>query len=169
MADIIISRMLDTNGNGTGTKSALGNYTSAAEEFYIQPPEGEQYRLTRMIVSVADTPAMQAEEYGNLGAALTNGITVSVHNSQGLLYDLTDPAFPVKTNAGWAYMCYDAQMLTWGAGDELLVARFTFLKSGAPVVLRSWEGEKLVVTLNDNFTGLIAHSFLVQGTGSVEI
>jgi hypothetical protein len=169
MARKIISRLLDTVGDGSGTKMAVGNYLATAEEFLLTPAEGEQALINRMIVSVADTVGMQAEEYGNLGAALTNGIKVEVHNSGGLLYSLTDPDYPVKSNAGWGYTCYDAQLLSWGAGDELLVVRWTFGHTGTPVLLRSWKGEKLVVTLNDNFTGLLYHGFNAQGTSSTQI
>lgn len=159
----IISRFLDTDGDGTGTKNANGNYSGAAEEFFIAPDEGEDWTITRMLVNIADEAVMQAEEYGNLGAALTNGVKVEVHNDSGLVYSLTDPNYPVKTNAGWAAYMFDVHLLTWGSGDELLNGRWTFAKSGVPVRLRSRFGEKLVVTVNDNLTGLLNHQFLVQG------
>jgi hypothetical protein len=161
----LISRALDTVGNGTGTKNANGNYSGAAEEFLIAPDSGEDWVITRMVVSIEDTAGIQADEYGNLGAALTNGIKVEVHNSSGLLYSLTDPSLPVKTNAQWGVYCFDVDMKSWGTAptDDLLLVRWTFAKSGQPIKLRSREGEKLVVTLNDNLTGLIAHYFVVQG------
>lgn len=155
---MIFSRYLDTNGDGTGTKNANGNYSSAAETFYIDGP----LTITRMIVSVEDTGGMQAEEYGNLGTALTNGITIDI-DSGGLdneLVDLTDGE-PIKTNAGWGQLCYDVDLKSWGAGDDLLVVRWTFDKSGAPIKLG--DDDRLEITLNDDFSGLIGHYFLVQG------
>ena len=40
-----IYQLLSTNGDGTGTVSAKGNYASAAEEFYIEAPAGVTYDL----------------------------------------------------------------------------------------------------------------------------
>jgi hypothetical protein len=169
MADKIISRFADTTGDGSGNKQATGNYSSAPETFLIKPSGKTIYTLHRMIINVADTVGMQAEEYGNLGAALTNGISVAVYNSSGLLYNLTDPDYPVKSNAGWSYMCYDAHLLTWGSGDEMLNVRWTFSRTGVPVVLRAWEGEYLEIKVNDNLTGLLYHAFLIQGYESTQV
>jgi hypothetical protein len=171
MANKIISRFLDTAGDGSGTKNANGNYASAAEEFLITPDSGEQWWITRMIVSITDTAGMLQNEYGNLGAALTNGIAVDVQDDSGVLYSLTDEDVPVKTNAQWGAYCFDVALFSWGTSptNEELVVRWTFAKSGKPVQLRSWQGEKLVVTLNDDLTGLLTHRFLVQGYESENI
>jgi hypothetical protein len=158
----IVSRFLDTVGDGSGLYQATGNYLSAAEDFKIVPASNEVITLERMIVSVSDTVGMDADFYGN-NLTLVNGIKVEVRDGSGLIFSLTDPQHPVFTNAGWAHYCYDASMLTWGTGNENLVVRWTFSKSGAPVVLRGIRGEYLTVTVNDNLTGLDEHQFLVQG------
>lgn len=155
-----IYRFLDTNGNGTGTKVANGNYSGAVEQFYF---ESDGYcQLHRMIVHLEDTTGFQAEEYGNLGSVLTNGISIKVIDSDGVtvLKDLTD-GLPIKSNAQWARVCYDVQLYDWGAGNQALGVRWTFEKSGSPISLS--EGERLVVELNDDLTGLLDHTFMVQG------
>jgi len=161
----LISRALDTVGDGSGTKNAIGNYSSAAEEFLMSPDAGEQWTISRLIVSVEDSAGALADEYGNLGNALSNGIKVEVHDGSGLLYSLTDPDIPIKTNAQWGIMCYDVNMASWGVSpsNDLLLVRWTFTRFGKPIVLRSWNSEKLVVTLNDNLVGLISHYFVAQG------
>lgn len=158
----IFSRYLDTNGIGTGTKNANGDYSTVSDIFYIQPPAGTQYEINRMIVEIEDTAGFQAEEYGNLGAALTNGITVREQNGDGTVIDLTD-GIPIKTNAGWGALCYDVDLKTWGAGDEVLLVRWTFATAGNPLFLNGDSLDRLEVILNDNFTGLVEHYFLVQG------
>lgn len=155
-------RHLDTNGDGTGTIVANGNYSGAAEIFYIQPGAGEIYRLQRMIVSLEDTNGFSAQEYGNLGSALTNGITVRVQNDSGTVYELTD-GDPVKTNAKWGAFCYDVDLKTWGAGDEFLLVRWTFSRTGQPMRLVGDNNERLEVVLNDDFSGLVDQTFIVQG------
>lgn len=155
-----IFRFLDTNGDGSGTTNAIGDYSLGVEEFYIQPPAPDAYMISRMIVCIEDTASMRAERYGNLAAALTNGIQVFVDDGTTEILDLVDND-PVKTNAGWGRHCYDADVKSWGAGDELLLVRWTFEKSGHPILLES--AHRLVVSCNDDLTGLVAHNFQVQG------
>ena len=80
MADLF-SRYLDTNGDGTGTKNANGDYSSAEGIFYLAPGENEVFALSRMLISAYDTNGMQTQEYGNTAAALTNGIAIRISDN----------------------------------------------------------------------------------------
>ena len=158
----IFSRYLDTAGDGSGTKNANGDYSSAEEIFYIAPESGETFEVARMIVSVYDTSVMQTQEYGNLAAALGNGVTVRLSNADGVVADLTD-GIPITTNAEWGALCYDVSLKSWGSGNELLVVRWTFEKAGKPIRLDGNLGEKFEIVLNDDLRGLLSHYFIVQG------
>ena len=162
MADTVsLYRFLDTNGDGTGTKNANGDYSSAAEDFYIQPGQYDKYEIARIIVEVEDTGGMRAERYGTLAAALTNGIKV-IHEVSGVEHELTD-GIPITTNSAWSRLCYDVDVKGWGAGNDLLTVRWTFEKAGQKLVLRGPDSNKLIVRCNDDMTGLDTHSFMVQG------
>lgn len=154
-------RFLDTNGDGTGTKSANGNYAGAAEEFYIQPPSDEIYIINRMIIHIRDTTVPDAATYGN-GITLTNGITVKVKSGTTDILDITD-GIPIKSNAEWGTRGYDVDLKNWGTGDEFIQARWSFFKAGHPIILNGLHGHKLVVTVNDDLSGLNEHLFNVQG------
>jgi hypothetical protein len=156
-----IFQHLDTVGDGSGSYEVTGNYASAAEEFFIAPPANKVYTIERMLVFVQDTGAFDAGDYGN-GLALTNGLLLTVERDGVELLDLLGNE-PIHNNAEWAAMCYDAQVLTWGTGDEMLVARWTFSKSGKPLTLHGKSSDRLVLTANDDMTGLNAHRFKVQG------
>ena len=159
----VFSRFLDTNGDGTGTINAIGNYSSSATDFYIKS-DGKRYNISRMIVTAEDANGMTASEYGNLGSALTNGIRVLLLDVDGNVSEDLAP-IPVKTNAQWAMYCYDANVLGWGNGDDLLAVRWTFVKAGEPLEIGPGVGEKsFVVRLNDDFSGLVSHRFLIEGT-----
>ena len=155
-----IYRYLDTNFDGTGTKNAIGNYSGAVEAFGITPPSGEVYKITRMIVSVRDGNGFSAADYGNITNGLTNGISVYQVKGSLILNDLTD-GVPIQTNAGWGTVCYDVDVKTWGVGEESLLVRWTFAKSGRPLTLGF--GESLEVRLNDDLSDLSSHTFMVQG------
>ena len=156
----VLYRYLDVNGNGTGSIEATGDYSSAATDFYIQPPANTTYFINRMLVAVRDTGAFDAADYAN-GVALTNGISVSVTDSSDTeIVDLTDGQ-PIKTNAGWGALCYDVDVKTWGTGDEVLLVRWTFAAAGFAIQLNN--RYKFKVVCNDNMTGLNSHTFHVQG------
>ena len=159
----IIAQYLDTNGDGTGAKNAIGNYSDATgsgvENFFY---ESKGYcHIHRMIVAIEDNTNMWASRYGG-GPTLTNGILVKVIDADGLteIKDLTN-FVPIKTNARWGALCYDVDLKTWGTGNELLLARWSFDRAGSPIRLEP--GMSLRVILNDDFSILNDHRFMVQG------
>ncbi|MEW8418209.1 MAG: hypothetical protein AB2669_21375 [Candidatus Thiodiazotropha endolucinida] len=101
-----IYQYLDTNGDGTGTTNAIANYTGGTE-FLIAPGAAYTYGLYRMLVTIKDASGGSADEYGNLGSALTTGIKLAViDSSDNELLDLT-AGIPIKTNSEWGSCCYD--------------------------------------------------------------
>lgn len=158
----IFNRYLDTNGNGTGTDSAIGDYSSVEGIFYVQPSLNQVLTLHRLIVCIQDGQGFRAERYVSLGAALSNGVALRVSNDKGIVTDVTN-GNPIVNNAGWGGLCYDVDLKTWGAGDEILLARYSFDKAGTQIALDGDNGDKFEVLLNDNFTGVVTHRFMVQG------
>jgi len=155
-------RYLDTNGDGTGTKQAIGDYSVTPTDFYIQPASGEIYIIHRLIAIIRDTSGAAARDYGNITDGLTNGILVRTYRDGVMENDLTDN-LPIRSNGEWARVCFDVELKTWSTGDEILTVRWTFNNSGNPITLNGGKKEKLVLTLNDDLTGLIQHTFQIQG------
>ena len=155
-------RYLDTDGDGGGTKNAVGDYSSAAEEFKIVPPAQTRIEVARMIISIVDAGAPDSGSYGN-NITLTNGITVAVRDAGGVIEDITD-GVPVMKNSDWGRLAgIDVAPMDWGSGDGQVIVRFTFEKSGVPLVLDGDEGHYLAVNLNDDFSGLVEHYFMIHG------
>jgi hypothetical protein len=145
--------------DGTNNPNANGDYSTTAGEFVIEVPAGEtKLNLSRVIVYIEDSGTFKAETYGAL-AALTNGVSLVIEKN-GVETDLTDST-PIKTNAQWGRLCYDVDVKTWGNGNSATVVRWTFSKSGVDLSLQM--GDRVIVRLNDNLTGLIDHTFLFQG------
>lgn len=163
-----LSRFLDTNGNGTGTKNAVGNYVDGALEiFYIQPPASTVYKITRLLVNVEDTKGMTGEEYADLGSALTVGVVIRVQGDSGTIVNLTDD-LPVKANNQWSRFAYDVVVSNLsssglGSANDFVLSRWSFFKSNTVIRLDGDQNERLEVVLNDNLTGIVSHYFLVQG------
>ncbi|MDJ0766984.1 MAG: hypothetical protein QNJ97_28680 [Myxococcota bacterium] len=157
--DILRPYLLSANGDGTGTTNWNGDYSASQGRAYYAPGAGEIRLAHRLIVAVEDAGGMQAQEYGNLGGALTNGVAVNIR-SQGTITNLTPNL--ITTNSFWGAYCYDADVKSWGAGNDLLVVRWTFTKDGCPIYLDGDQGDYVEALFNDNLSGLLGHYFLLK-------
>jgi len=132
---------------------------------YIWKPTvaGSVAEITRLIGYIEDNANFSAETYG-AAAALTNGLTLGVYNSDGTMkYQLTDSHLPVKKNAQWGAYCFDIAYEAFGAGNNMLTWRWTFAKSGKPVYLSQSRGDYIGLTVADTLSTLVDHLMLVQG------
>ena len=157
----LLNRFASTNGLPTGTKSAIGDYSDTGmgqTDFYIEALSGEKLAVARVIIHVVDSGSFDSGSYGN-AITLTNGIKF-IYRRNGVEFDVSD-GFPIKTNVDWGRFCYDVSVSTYGQGNEALNARWTFSKYGNPLVLDS--GDSLILRLNDDFSGLVEHTFLFEG------
>ena len=163
-----IYRYLDTVGDGSGTKNAIGDYSASEEIFFIQPPASQVFRIVRMIVLIGGKASqVKTDHYGSL-AALSTGVVVRTNGDGGVL-DLTD-GIPVKTNSAWGGLCYDSEIYSSTSNtDTYNRVRWTFERAGYPVRLDGSFNQRLEVVLNDDFTAgasadaLTSHYFMVQG------
>jgi len=153
---------LDDAGDGTGNIQVTGDYSVTPAQFYCQPPANEIIIVHRVIVMIEDTSGFAARDYGNIADGLTNGIELKTYRDSVEINDLTGGA-PIQTNGEWARVCYDVDLKTWGPGNEILVVRWSFDKSGIPVTLVGAKNESISIDVNDDMTGLIEHTFMVQG------
>lgn len=160
----MLVKILDTVGDGTGAKNAIGDYSLTPTKFLIKPAPGEVFTIARMLGHVEDSGTFDSGSYGN-GIVLTNGITVS-YKCGVREVDLMD-GMSVITNADWAGVCYDVNISSFGLGNEYLNFRWTFEKTGTWIELNGDYGDELCVNLNDNFTALVGQYFTVQGYSNV--
>ena len=159
---MIASRFADTNGDGSGTKNAVGNYSGAPQKFCIAPEAGEIFKVERIIPFLKDSGSLDSDYYGN-GIILTNGIQIKVVRFAGqpqetVLADITD-GVPVKSNSDWKRLCFDQNISEYGTGNETAVWRYTFSKDAPAIVLDGDNKEEIQVILNDDFSGLVEHYF----------
>lgn len=153
---------LSSNGDGSGGYKAISNYGGvAARVFYLQPPDHLNFNVERMIIHVEDGGNFNANNYGGAASPLTNGIVVRKRDQSNNVWDLTTD--PVQQNADWSQYCYDLNYITFGNGNNFVQVRWTFAKAGVPLVLDGGKGERLEVVCQDDMSGLVDHTFQVQG------
>jgi len=154
----MLYRILDTNGDGTGTKNAVGDY-GTPEDFYIEAPAGYTYFLNRLLVHIGDASTLNGDEYGNK-TALSIGATLKVLDGATEVLDILD-GLTIQKNADWGRVAYDVHIFDEGTGDNYVMARLTFGAAGSPLKLDP--GQRLCVRLSDDMTGIDEQYFKVQG------
>lgn len=154
-------RYLDTVGDGSGTK--IFNSTAVSTVAFCAPGAGEVFRVERLLVHIADAQGAPLE-YGALGT-LSEGIELKVFRDGVEIVDLT-AGIPIVSNSGWARVCHDVLSNDWGtpAEDISISARWTFGKAGQPLRLEGDKSDTFELHMNDDFTGLIDHTFMIQGS-----
>lgn len=160
---IPLFRFLDTNGDGTGTKNVIGDYDATPTTFFITPPVGGTYHLHRMIIQLEDNAVVwNAEHYGGAQTALVNGFYLEVSSSvPSRDIDLMDGGV-INANGDYGRYCYDVNLTDFGIGNYFFDIRWSFDKSGAPLVLKGGQ-DTLKIDFTDDFTSLVSHTFVVQG------
>lgn len=138
------SGFLDSVGDGTGSIDMNVDGSTETKEFMVTAPDGYAYILHRLIWYMADTGSFDSGGFGN-GSALTNGIDFILRD--GVDVTLTKN-LNIKKNSHIAAYSYDMTRHNWGSGDEFLVARFTFDRDGASLLLNP--GDSFVSEIKDD-------------------
>lgn len=147
-----IWRVLDTSGDGTGTTNATGNYTTTTA-FYIQPPAASTYVLDQLIVSVEDSAVITYNSYGAT-TVITGVVIQRVGSSETITLTNT---VPITANQGWRRYCEVDQTNAGGTHQLQAICDLRGMR------LNGDQSEQLKVLLNDDYSGLDAHYFAVQG------
>lgn len=159
MNRFMLNRPLDTVGNGTGISNANGNYSTIPQSFKLIAPVDENYTISNILIHIAGTGAFAYTGYGSIMAGLTKGWTIKIFKD-GVLRDLFNGQI-IKSNQDLQLI---SNMVTkpafTGMGDCITVT-LSFNQYGMPFYINN--PEYIEVLLNDNFTGLTEHKFLVQG------
>lgn len=127
--------------------------------FRYKCPVGFRAFLYRTIIQIQDA-GMTHITYGGL-AALTNGVSVCILDSSDVsIADLMGDE-TIKDNATWRSLCYDADIVTKGALDNLTI-RWTFSKdTGGAIMIEP--NQSFAIVVRDDLTGLTLHHALVRG------
>ena len=157
-----IYQPLSANGDGTGTISQNVNGSVTPVEFSIDAESGKTFVLTRLNVLAIDGNFNSATGYGAL-SALTNGIKIHVEDSEGtILKDFTQYT-TIKRSYDWSLLSGVDNTFIGGAGADPLLIRWTFSRGYDNIYLNGDRGEKFVVTISDNLTGLDDQICFIQG------
>lgn len=138
--------------------------SASGDLYYAGPAEGKYWHIERMLVYIEDGTAPKINEYGG-ATALTNGHKLNVLRggaSGAVITDLLG-GITIKSNGDWGSLCYDLSLSNPGSGNGVVLVRWTFGKSGSPLVLSGAREDKLVLQTQDALNALVDHRFMIQG------
>lgn len=155
----IIHQFLDVNGDETGATNFNGNYSVTPITAFIQPPAGEVYVITHLLIAVTDN-LVDVDGYGNIGP-LSNGYDIQVVSSADDVIVNLNGALKINSHLDLSTRYYHTRYISTGTGSNSMVHNINFEEDGQPVILKNQQ--KLRIVLNDDFTGLVDHSFYANG------
>lgn len=154
---------LDTNGDGTGTTNAIGDYSVTPAVFYFQPGAGETVEAAKLMMHVADKGAFEFDGYGSLAAGVvTNGVEITFYRLGQLALKLTNGE-PIIANHAYSHLNTDYILSTYTSNYQASTVSFDAASFNGPLVMHGDLQDQLRVELNDNFTGLDSHQFILYG------
>lgn len=154
----MVYQLVSSDGKGTGTTALNQN---AAASYTVKPDDDQVFLLRRMNVWQVDANFNAATGYG-AGNALTNGITITVENADGVIINFTPE--PIKTSFEWSLLAGVDIPVIGGAGADALPVRWTFNKGGGNITLDGSKGEFLKVAFGDAMDFMDYFKIMVQGT-----
>ena len=149
--------------NAAGSRDMNVDGSSTPVPFYYEVPAGRNAEVSRVNFTVVDG-AMGYGEFGGLGAALTNGLKVEIHNSSGVtLFDFLD-GFTVKVNEDFDGLAGIDTVIHPVAGDDSMPVRWTISRAiprAHGLVLDA--GQRIAITVQDDLSNLTKFRAMIQG------
>jgi hypothetical protein len=167
-AALAVLQNFETSGiplRATAAPSPVARFClNAGTEFVFDPATispAAKFKLTSICAFLIDAGSLDMSSYGN-GITLINGVKIYVRKD-GVELDLM-AGKPVFFNQQWAKHGWQTALANYGTGNESLQAIVHFETIfGAGMELSAAAGDRVIVRLQDNFTGLVEHSFKIAG------
>jgi hypothetical protein len=117
--------------------------------------------VEQIIFTVVDGAIQTGDAYGGLGAALTNGILITVEDASGTLGTICEA---ITTNARLAELAGEGFAIFDLSGNDILVAAVSMRNLyGAPLRINKQQNQFLRIRFRDDFTNLTSQSVRVVG------
>ncbi len=157
-----LSQYLTIDGTGSTASNVTGNYTGSATDFTYIPDSADRVHINRIAVRVGDSGGFVPQGFAAL-AALTNGIDIGVTNDSDFVFKVNSNQ-PIKRNLDWntiGEVSVTPYSETTYSGYTVSIDLSQKYPGG--LRLNGAIGDALTVRVNDTFTGLIEHRYLIEG------
>jgi hypothetical protein len=141
--------------------NAVGNYSAALKYFVLDGEVGREMVISQVIVTVANGGVYNPNNYGSL--TLEQGVSMVFVENQLFAYDYM-AGHPIMSNGEWQHILTGQNIQNVGTGVYHLSYSFNLeTKISDGVLISKDRGFRLVFILNDNFNGLVFHTFYASG------
>lgn len=154
---------LTSVGDGSGDIDLVGDYSAAAQDFYIEFPY--HFSVKSLLISMALENKAELGVYGSIDVGeLTNGVKFFIQ-FPGVAEVQLLAGLAFTCNCSWYRVTKDIELIPFE--DTLKSARMfpvlIDLEKRYGCYLNVVPGTKFIVRLHDDFTGLLRHSFNIGG------
>ena len=163
-ADRFLSQFLDTNGDESGTINQAVNGSITPVEFKITPPADKLYALKVFQIEISTLTAIDSIlQYGDL-APLANGILLKVMTGSGTATVKDFSRSPIRDNADLFFLGLNATDAGNRNDPNAAVGTVDLERFfDSPIRLDGSLGEELIVTIQDDLSGLVSQEMNVTG------
>lgn len=152
-------KYLTVAGDGTGEHNLSGNYSSTAiDAHYLAVTD---FFIHAGICAISDSSKFIQANYGGLNAALTHGVKI-IYKPNGGAEQMMFNSAGIKANYEWLSIGADTSLTSFDGSAQTQVVTFDFVKMFGKCMHLA-PGDKMIVRLNDNFTGIDHQSFAISG------
>lgn len=161
------NRFLDTVGDGSGTKNAIGDFSAATQSFIIKPATNQVISIDKLVIFVKGAGRGNAMGYGS-ASLLSTGIELIWERNGSEFRNFTDE-IPIQAHVDWMRHSSVTSFEDTVPEGNVFSMEWDFREmSGGPIVLHDSKLDVFGVTLDDDFSGtgvaLVEHFFNVHGT-----
>lgn len=144
---------------GVGTFNANGDYSLSQTNFSYAPAANEVARVKRIIGYISG-PGFNDDRYG--GIVLVNGVNFE-YEQDSTTFDLLNTDV-ITSWQQWQQYCYDVNQLL-SSGNDHAGFRWSFDRGAVDGIrLNGANGDEIRIILEDDFTSLVRHTFIIQGS-----
>jgi len=156
-----IKRFLTEAGDGTGTYNLNGNYSASPVTIYYEAVK--RFELKSLLINISTAAKINQTDYGDITVGtVTNGVRFYIqpvgYSDISILTDIG-----VTKNYEWSLITPNFYPTSFDGTAQTLIINIK-VEEEYGSLLHMLPGDKLKVILNDNFTGLVNHSFGIRGT-----
>ena len=118
--------------------------------------------LHRCLVHIVDG-SINPVDFAGINSGVANGLRINVTDSDGtMLNTFGTDVIPIINNTRWVLLAgTDIDRDTSGPGNDALTIRWSFDKSGTPIMLSA--GESFNIEIRDDLTAVSQFHVLLQG------
>lgn len=151
---------MTASGDGQGAYNLNGNYSASPTDFYYQATS--TYYVQTLLISISDSTKFLQNDYGGMASGIvTNGVKLFIKpNGLTEIPLLSSVAF--KYNYEWLQVTPHTILTQFDGLPQTLSINFDIVADyGMPITMNI--GDRFIIRLNDDFTGLIDHTFGLRG------